>query len=256
VLGTVNVAAWRFAAVGKHPAARDFLRVGSPSPLVEGLAAWVDAGYAGIGEKRRPAAETCSFRFWARGAAPGAVACGVVRDSADRVGRPYPLLLAGTGPLPGWEGRWDLLPYACLPVWERMEHIASRRYDGAAAVETAVGELVPPRPDWDGYARRRDEEAAILAPPGPAGPRGAAEKGGGDGTVFVELSGTGAAAEAAALCRRRLLGGEAEPPGAVFLGGTPARVVLGIFRRPLAAADFVRLWTAGGRRDPAEGGAD
>ena len=84
---------WRFAAFGKHPGAKDYIRLGSTTPMLEGIADWVDKGYAGIEGKKKGMADAASWRFWSKGFGPGALVCGVVRDSADRLGRPYPLLV-------------------------------------------------------------------------------------------------------------------------------------------------------------------
>ena len=63
----------------------------------------------------------CSWRFWAKGANKKALVCGVARDSSDSVGRPYPLLVVGTGPLADWEDEWELLPAACENTWNQMD---------------------------------------------------------------------------------------------------------------------------------------
>jgi len=33
---------WRFAAEGKHPVAKDFIRLGQTGPFAEGFAGWVE----------------------------------------------------------------------------------------------------------------------------------------------------------------------------------------------------------------------
>jgi uncharacterized protein YigE (DUF2233 family) len=45
----------------------------------------------------------------------------------------------------------------------------------------------------------------------------------------------------------RLRRDDDEAPNAVFFGGTISRAYLGVFRKPLAMTDFVRIWavTAG-----------
>jgi len=92
-------------------------------------------------ERPRPGGPQRDRRLWSFGEQPaqnrekivihavlysaGALVCGVVRDSVDRLGRPYPLLVLGTGSLREWESHWDLLPYACLPVWQRIEYLGA-----------------------------------------------------------------------------------------------------------------------------------
>jgi type VI secretion system protein VasJ len=246
---------WRFAAFGKHPWAKDYIRLGSATPLLEGIADWVDKGYAGVEGKKKGMTDAASWRFWLKGFGPGALVCGIVRDSADRLGRPYPLLVLGTGSLPEWEGHWDLLPYACLPVWERIEYLGAQRYEEIGRLESAIRGLHPPVPKWMDFSGRRDREAAVPGTgSGTAGPDPASDPKGdgaasGEGSRFFRLDG-GFGKDPfpeAVGWQTRLRRDDAEAPNAVFFGGTLSRAYLGVFRKRLAAPDFVRIWnvTAG-----------
>jgi len=162
---------WSFAAVGKHPAARDYFRLGNRSALSDGFADWVAGGYASFsaaGGKESPSPR--SFRFWARGAGPGALACGVLRDSSDAVGRPFPLLILGCGAVEGWEKRWDALPQACEGAWGQMEALANRSLRDLKRFEEDLAWIRPPQPDWERYAEAgRAQEKAF---PGDGGETG------------------------------------------------------------------------------------
>jgi type VI secretion system protein VasJ len=266
MLGAVAAAGgWRFAAFGKHPWAKDFLRLGSATPILEGIADWVDKGYAGIEGKKRGMADAAAWRFWSKGFGPGALVCGVVRDSVDRLGRPYPLLLLGTGALRNWEDHWDLLPYACLPVWQRIEYVGAQRYEEIGRFESAIRGLHPPAPEWADFAGRRDREGS--RPDDRTGadrqdivPVRVGEGGAAVGeSRFIRLDG-GCGRDpfpAAVGWQSRLRRDAAEAPNAVFFGGTISRAYLGVFREPLSAEDFARIWnvTAGEDR-PIERGAD
>ena len=256
---------WTFAAFGKHPGAKDYIRLGSATPLLAGIADWVDKGYAGIGGKKKGMADAAAWRFWSKGSGPGALVCGVVRDSVDGLGRPYPLLVLGTGALRDWEGHWDLLPYACLPLWQRIEYLGAQRYEEIGRLESAIRGLHPPVPEWADYTGRRDRE--VVAPEvlaGAVGPDVAPDRGGdevppGEASRFIRLDG-GAGGDpfpAAVAWQARLRRDDAEAPNAVFFGGTISRAYLGVFRRSLAMTDFARIWvvTAGEDR-PMERGAD
>jgi len=256
---------WRFAAFGKHPGAKDYIRLGGTTPLLTGIADWVDKGYAGIGGKKKGMADAAAWRFWSKGSGPGALVCGVVRDSVDGLGRPYPLLVLGTGALGNWEDHWDLLPYACLPLWQRIEYLGAQRYEEIGRFESAIRGLHPPVPEWADFSGRRDRE--VVAPEDRSGavePDVASdhEEGGalpGEASRFIRLDG-GAGRDpfpAAVVWQTRLRRDDAEAPNAVFFGGTISRAYLGVFRRSLAMTDFARIWavTAGEDR-PMERGAD
>jgi len=251
----VSVAApegWRFAAFGKHPWAKDYIRLGSTTPMLTGIADWVDKGYAGIEGKKKGMADAASWRFWSKGFGPGALVCGVVRDSVDRLGRPYPLLVLGTGALRDWEGYWDLLPYACRPVWQRIEYLGAQRYEEIGRFESAIRGLHSPVPEWADFSGRRDREVAASDHAGDDAVPGEASR-------FIRLDG-GAGRDpfpAAVGWQSRVRQDDAEAPNAVFFGGTISRAYLGVFRKPLATADFVRIWTVtGGDEGSMERGAD
>jgi hypothetical protein len=42
---------WRFAAIGKHPVAKDFIRLGENTSFVDGFAGWVEGGYKTLDRK-------------------------------------------------------------------------------------------------------------------------------------------------------------------------------------------------------------
>jgi type VI secretion system protein VasJ len=246
---------WRFAAFGKHPGAKDYLRLGSTTPILTGIADWVDKGYAGIEGKKKGMADAASWRFWSKGFGPEALVCGVVRDSVDRLGRPYPLLVLGTGALRDWEGHWDLLPYACLPVWERIEYLGAQRYEEIGRFESAIRGLHAPVPEWADYSGRRDREVAPsevrsgMAVPDVASDHGGKDVDPGGASRFIRLDG-GFGRDpfpAAVVWQTRLRRDDAESPNAVFFGGTISRAYLGVFRKPLSSPDFARIWnvTAG-----------
>jgi len=243
MLGTlVAPEGWRFAAFGKHPGAKDYIRLGSTTPMLEGIADWVDQGYAGIEGKRKGMADAASWRFWSKGFGTGALVCGVVRDSVDRLGRPYPLLVLGTGPLREWEGHWDLLPYACLPVWQRIEYLGAQRYEEIGRFESAIRGLHPPAPEWADFSGRRDRDVA-------ASDQEADDAVPGEAIRFLRLDG-GLGRDPfpeAVGWQSRLRRNDGSAPNAVFFGGTISRAYLGIFRKALATPDFARIWnvTAG-----------
>ncbi|MEW5801056.1 MAG: hypothetical protein AB1847_03020 [bacterium] len=193
---------WQWAAQGKHPVVNDYIRLGRDFSLVSVFADWVRNGYGlvscrGIpspsgltgccGQPHKPERESekaterkgeratereaatsspasCvhSFRFWTRGSAKDMLVCGLVRDSSDRLGRPYPLLIMGTGPLPGWEERWDLVSLACERSWSQMEHLAASAGGQGTPVadrrhlEDGILAIKPPRSQWSCLSQEKE----------------------------------------------------------------------------------------------------
>jgi len=238
MLGSVEVGgAWRFGAFGKHPAARDYFRVGSSTPMTEGFSGWVEEGYGKIGGGRsRSAYDAQSWRFWARSSGKDGLVCGVVRDSSDSLGRPFPLLVAGSGPLRGWQLRWDLLSLACEATWAGIEYLATIRHENLRAIEDRIRGLRAPSPAWEGHEERlRSLQIPPESPvPIPAGPEFVVPlKDDGNGDPF----GKAAAWHVWLKCR------PGEIPNALFWGGAPGVSRLAVFRRPLISSDFARIWS-------------
>jgi type VI secretion system ImpM family protein len=232
---------WCWAAVGKHPAAMDYIRLGDPSPLLDALADWAAKGYEELLRKAGRPPGPHSWRFWLRSVKKGELIYGLGRDSSDRIGRPFPLLIMGQGPLKGWEKHWDMLAGRLDRTWEHLEYIASHRFDGARSMEEEILALrqrlpaaLPPR---------------VTKSPQPA-PLDAAASAcrqqlldGGFGMIRLN-DGTGEDSDLAivqshaalARCCRQI-------PRSVFIGGTVQHTYLAVVEHPLGAADFARLWT-------------
>jgi type VI secretion system protein VasJ len=212
------------------------------------FSAWLEEGHRALPARTRSPAEFRSFRFWARGPGRDGLVVGVVRDSSDSIGRPFPLCTMGAGTLAAWEEHWDRLPLACAPCWDRMDYLAGGTMPDVRRMEVEVAHrLPPPLPEWERFTElpapagaadgaRLDREAGPAAmPPG-------------DTAVFVRLDTVRdpdpvvAAARGCAGLRR----GGTPAPTAVFLGGDLATAWLAVFCRALVPADFVRLWTTPG----------
>ena len=178
--------------------------------------------------------------------------CGLVKDSIDRVGRPYPLLIVGTGPLKGWQDRWDLLPFACERSWNQIESLSIRTFQDLKELEEEIRKIRAPSPEWSEYeAVRKDLEQSGLSwesgisswePPDyrtlEAGLREQKEimvylneKHPHDQFTLTSLY------HSAFKARYQVL------PNAVFMGGTLDTTYLAVFQRPLTSADFVKLWS-------------
>lgn len=236
-------------AVGKHPVARDYFRVGETEPMINGFAEWVGSGYRALEVAVKPAMSALrSYRFFARGPGRDMLACGVLRDSSDALGRPYPLLFIGCGPLKGWEDVWDLLPLACEKTWEQMEYASAGAPGDVARFDAQVRGTRPPDGDWAGLSARRGT---------PGGPEAEiAERVSGQlGPPEIILSlgdgGSGDVGVAASLGFSRSRSRGQAAPNAVFIGGTFERTCLAVYNRSLTASDFAALWAdpSGGERN-------
>lgn len=247
---------WQWAALGKHPVARDYFRLGPDLPMAGGFSEWVQTGYRALPRKSEAPAEFHSYRFWAKGPGKDGLVLGVVRDSSDDIGRSYPFFTMGIGPLKAWEEHWDLLPLACEMPWRRIEYLSGGSVQDFRRMEVEVAQrLRPPEPNWEGFAERR----RVMVPLDPG-------SGAGDSAVDVtdmerqaselrsraeivlSLNGTPTADPtlAAAHWTYQLRRCGAAAPSIAFLGGGLDASYLAVFRRALVPADFVRLWTSPG----------
>ncbi len=75
---------WRFVALGKHPVAKDFLKLGASIPLVDDLSAMLKTAYSTLTSKFDSAPGFSSWRFWSKGSGKDSLICGIVRDSSDK----------------------------------------------------------------------------------------------------------------------------------------------------------------------------
>ncbi|MRR35726.1 type VI secretion system-associated protein TagF, partial [bacterium] len=132
---TLSLQQWSWCAYGKHPVAKDFIRLGRVFPLAASMAEWVEKGYSAAKGALKTERQPRFWRFWARGSVNGELVCGFLRDSSDSIGREYPFLVLGSGPISSWEEHWDLLPCACEQTWNRIEYLCTRNSVELARME-------------------------------------------------------------------------------------------------------------------------
>ncbi|MDH4264795.1 MAG: TagF domain-containing protein [Deltaproteobacteria bacterium] len=225
---------WQWSASGKHPAMKDFFNLGHNGPLALGFSEWVKNGFQQVGSPKDPSS-FYSWRFWARGFKKENLACGIVRDSSDSLGRPYPILIMGLGPLNGWEEVWDLLPSACEITWNQMEYLSTRIFKGLKQLEEEVQNIQLPSSGWEELAGKRGDfeelERQVL--------HRKEEK-----EFFIHLDQEPLDPSAWIRFWHFHFKKKGEGiPNALFMGGTLAKAFLAVFKRPLVASDFVRLWS-------------
>lgn len=244
---------WNWTASGKHPVAKDYFWVGSTPPLLEALSKWVKNGYQLLNAKQNPRPQIYCWRFWVKGPEKNNLVCGVGRDSSDSLGRPYPLLIMGTGLLEDWETHWDLLPLACDMTWRHIEYVSAKRFTDFKQFEGEICSMNPPDDNWSQLTNRRENSQVLESSSDISTPSqgfeslennkvlSQAEK-----TEFFVALDRGSSDDPfqlAASWHFFLKTRIREVPNAVFIGGIPEKAAMAIFKRPLVPGDFVRLWT-------------
>ena len=219
-----RVLPWTWGASGKHPVVKDYIRIGQDTPFMDALSHRIEEGYPKVagGTHMR------SWRFFARGIKPQELSCGLVRDSRDGAGRPFPLLIMGSGVLEKWERCWEYLPHALSDLWERMEYISAKRIFDLSELKGDIMRL--PTPTLPERKKVVDE----------SGPSPIPEQQ--DGMLAIPLCAAGDYSDEIVRLLRRIGERQHAVPDAVFMGGTLSRSFLVAFFRSLGAQDFVRLW--------------
>ncbi len=241
---------WQWAAYGKHPAAKDYFRVGQEFPLVNSFSGWIENGYQVLVSRTRPFKARHSWRFWTREARRENVVCGVVRDSSDSLGRPYPLLVMGSGPLKDWVSQWDLVPLACESAWSQMEALSEKAFSDLRELEEGVQNIVPPSVQWLELAREREgfrelgsQEIEVLE----TGTAGLSERM--DCFISLDQATPGDRLQLTGLYHSFVRARMEAVPSVIFIGGTEEKALVAFFRRPLAPSDFIRLWSITSEED-------
>jgi len=208
------------------------------------MAEWVDKGYSTVTVTMKPGQQPRFWRFWARGIVADELVCGLLRDSSDSIGRKYPLLVLGSGPIASWKAHWDLLPGACERAWNRIEYLCTRNPPDLGGMERELLTTRPPEPDWRDFHATREAGMKVLQH-SPAVRlidarlnilreeqefRMALDNDISDHLVLAShfLS--------------RIKADGKGPPNTVFIGGTFDATCLAIYWRPLVVGDFIALW--------------
>ena len=252
MLGSVkHKAGWIWYASGKHPAAKDFLKIGPRDPLLQALADWVAGGFRQWSTQNNPKTAQNSWRFWTKAARKQHLICGVSRDSCDSFGRSFPLVIVGSGHLKNWEAHWELLPLVLDKTWLQMEYLATKRLLDFNHLEDEIRRLPFPTDNWSGLnlaGRQTTEHNA-------GSDNSATEEtqlqnmisGRPDPLVgimpLINVSQNDQPRQLS-LLHAALKKHSKQPPNAVFMGGIPEKSCLVLFNRPLRPEDFNTLWSS------------
>ncbi|MBI5556200.1 MAG: type VI secretion system-associated protein TagF [Deltaproteobacteria bacterium] len=233
--------AWQWHVSGKHPVAKDYFSSGPKSPVAEAFAEWMRRGTEKFAASREILSRACSWRFWAKTATRETIVCGVVRNSCDSVGRPYPFLVMGTGLLEKWEEHWDLLPYACEGLWNQMEQMATRNYSSFERLKEDLLILRPPLPQWPELDAKRSDLLAGQDFSGLNQAPAAVDRG--QDIFFMPLQ--CASHDPFALIIQNHITLKQKigmVPNSLFIGGLIDQPGFALFTRPLTVSDFERMW--------------
>jgi type VI secretion system protein VasJ len=177
--------------------------------------------------------------------------CGVGRDSVDSIGRSFPLVIMGTGRLPNWESRWDLLPVALDKIWHQMEHLCTKRFLDFKHLENDIQLMLSPVEKWTELNVAGPRAAHYQTEPlGTATEWMALQKGlsrrQGPMLGIIPLSYVSQEEQPRkiAVFHAMLKEQSRGVPNAVFMGGVPEKTCLVIFSKPVRPDDFRKLWSA------------
>ena len=230
----------------------DYFQIGHVAPLSHAFSAWIESGYQRLLAKNLVGRKLHSWRFWARGIRKGHIACGVGRDSSDSAGRPYPLLIMGTGTLPGWEENWDLLTLLFEGIWIQIEYLASRPLANLNELESQISRFDRPIEDWSALAVRDlraqgsghgHDQNGHASTWGDIQRAGQALLTSSEFLVSIDSFCNADASSLVGFLNRALKSRMDIVPNAVFVGGIPEQTYLAIFTRSLNSNDFERLWS-------------
>lgn len=243
---------WQWAAFGKHPTAKDYFRLGQETPFVEGLFGWVEKGYQLLTTNENAAPDFCSWRFWVREAGKNSLVCGVVRVSSDSLGRPYPLVIMGSGDLGNWQDNWDLLPFAGERTWRQIEYLGANLFTDFKKLEEEIRTIRPPDANWPEHAEKRKALNRIGSALDPYASfldirelKKLAATNTDKSEVFVSLDRGPCDDKIMHVSLWHLLARESikAVPNAMFMGGTLDKAYLAAIKRPLKPVDFIQLWS-------------
>ncbi len=238
-----TVTQWQWDVAGKHPAARDFFAVGQKNLMAEAFAEWLRRGAEQLVViSKELLVRSCSWRFWAKTPQNGILTCGVMRNSCDSVGRPFPLLIMGTGKLEDWEKNWELLPFVCESLWSQMEQAASKNYSSFELFQDDVNMFRPPQGRW----QETNMEKMVLAGKNESGhdfncSPALVEQ---DQALFLPFQSSchndffDMISSTHSLLKTKIN----VVPNSLFMGGLIEHPGLALFKRPLSGQDFERMW--------------
>jgi len=220
------------SAYGKHPAFDDYFSVNMNTPLANALSAWIENGIKsnGTADKNKVIR---SFRFWVLGIKKEELVLGIVRDSSDRLGRSYPLLIIGSTRMKNRDNQWPSI-FSCFEsVFRAFEEMTAARYEVFKEFEASLLNVQISESDFEtsdtafsncltAWFKKEKERRSLVLP------------------VSDLLDKF--ASHPQAPSKSGLFKTNPPLPGAVFLGGLPDKPMVNLYNRPLGTRDFHSLF--------------
>lgn len=227
--------------------ASDFFTLGAEDSTTKAICEWIDRGYQPLSTQEQRSADCRSWRFWLKSPNKDVLAFGILKNSCDQAGRPYPLLLMGNGTLNGWGKHLHLLPTALEKGWGQMEYLTVKRYENLKQFKADVSQLPVPSSDWRALAEicpvatncfssqlqtvdgAQDSGFAALVQ---------------NNEMLLQLPSTSSEELLQQIIHwhMQFTSRLKQLPNAVFIGGDVARTYLAVFSRSLVSADLEKLW--------------
>lgn len=239
---------WQWRAYGKHPGFKDFFDIGSHNALLKVLNDWVTKGFAATGDQEKSFhLNLVSWRFWVQAPREHLIA-GIVRDSSDRIGRKFPIMACGCGPLNSWHQHWNIMGMLCQTLWLQLEQLSSKSHAKLSDFEKGMNHLA--RPVMGGSDMKILEKELSQwvesIDNGVAQDMSASNLGdmlGRDRIALPLVETPLLTPEQLATCwSHAFFSAKAAVPKAVFLGGNQENKRIVFFNRPLNSTDFEYLW--------------
>lgn len=236
---------WEWSVCGKLPLAGDYFQVGSNAAILNAFSDWVKNGFHLFITRKSHAVSQYSWRFWAKGQDRETLVCGIVKDSSDNIGRPYPLLISGTGSLKNWLNYWELVPFVLDNTWKYIENLSITRFADFNQLEKQARMITPPRPQWLEFSSQINKEREPGGYPSDQLIESVVKEFSQKDELLIPLSNRIASDSFLQACSWHLSLKQnlKDIPNLVFMGGTLDKASLSIFKRPLVYTDFVKLWS-------------
>jgi type VI secretion system protein VasJ len=224
------------SAYGKHPAFDDYFSVNMEPPLANALSSWIESGIKSGGTAGNKK-EIRSFRFWVLGIKKEELIVGVVRDSSDRLGRIYPLLIIGKTRLKNRDREWPKIFSGFDPVFRAFEAMTAARYTAFNEFENSLLKVQFYEPDFETSDTRLSNGMTVWFKH---------EKGRPSSMLPVSELMDKFASQHHDPQKKKIIKKNLPPPGAVFLGGLPDNPMVNVYNRPLGTRDFQNLFNLRG----------